>query len=172
MAGEELFFLGSVTKIHGFKGEVVIRPDTENLEFLNNIESVLLKREGGLVPFFTEHTTAMPNGSIRLKLEGIDTEEAARKLVGTELYLEEDPIPEDAFFLRDLIGWKVSGADGIPMGTIREVNSQTAQPFLVVDYRGKEALLPFHEDLILLLSPEEQHLSLNLPDGLLELYGG
>ena len=172
MTGEEHFFLGTVTKIHGFKGEVVIRPDTENLEFLQDIESVLLKSEGGLVPFFTERTTPMPNGSIRLKLEGIDTEEAARRMVGKELYLEEDPIPEDAFFLRDLIGWEVSGPDGVPLGTIREVNAQTAQPFLVVDYRGKEALLPFHEDLILELSPEKQHLSLDLPEGLLELYGG
>jgi 16S rRNA processing protein RimM len=100
----------------------------------------------------------------------VQTEAEARALVGQTIYLTEDPAVREGFFLEDLVGFQVNNAHGIPVGTITEVHTQTAQPFLELLAQGKTAYLPFHEDLILEINEEQQLLVFEVPDGLLELY--
>jgi 16S rRNA processing protein RimM len=170
MRKEECFELGTFTKLHGFKGELIARALTDHPEWYTTIESVWLETTNGLVPFFVERISQLPNGSLRFKLEGVQTEAEARALVGQTIYLTEDPAVREGFFLEDLVGFQVNNAHGIPVGTITEVHTQTAQPFLELLAQGKTAYLPFHEDLILEINEEQQLLVFEIPDGLLELY--
>jgi len=52
MKQDELFQLGKIVRTFGTKGEVVFQVDTEILSRIKNLESVYLKINENLVPFF------------------------------------------------------------------------------------------------------------------------
>ena len=49
---EDCFQLGHISRLHGFKGEVVAVFDTDRPEAYENLESVFLEDRGELIPFF------------------------------------------------------------------------------------------------------------------------
>ena len=52
MRKEHCFYLGSIVKKHSFRGEVVIKLDTDDPELYRNMESVFVDLGGNLIPFF------------------------------------------------------------------------------------------------------------------------
>ncbi len=85
------------------------------------------------------------SGSVLLKLKDVDTREAAKKLVGKEIFvLEEEKIelPEDTYFIHDLIGLQVFDIQGNPVGTVSEVLTGTGNDVYVVKSAEREVLIP------------------------------
>ena len=54
MRKEDCYYLGKITKTHGFKGNLILHLDTDEPELYENLESVFIERDGMLVPFFFE----------------------------------------------------------------------------------------------------------------------
>jgi len=55
------------------------------------------------------------------------------------------------------------------IGRITEVNTQTEQTLLFVNYEGKEIIIPFAEDFIMDINHSSKTITLNLPEGLIHL---
>ncbi|MDO4605824.1 MAG: ribosome maturation factor RimM [Bowdeniella nasicola] len=81
---------------------------------------------------------------------GHDNRTAAEALRDTRLYIDsdDDPAEEDAYFYHEIIGLPVRTVMGEERGTVRDVLALPAQDVLVIDYEGREVLLPFVTELV------------------------
>jgi ribosomal 30S subunit maturation factor RimM len=78
---EELHVLGYFTKLHGYKGELTATFEAVSQGDYTDLESIFLEVKGQLIPYFIESIEHKTNTSVKIKLEGVDSEEAARAFV-------------------------------------------------------------------------------------------
>ena len=103
--------------------------------------------------------------------EDIFTKEVAAKLIGKSVWL----LQEDFQKLSNknapiaMLGYKVFSNDEL-IGIVNEVIEQPHQILLSIDYKGKEAYLPLHEESLVSINHKKSEVHLNLPDGLLDVY--
>ena len=171
---EDNFYIGRIVKIHGFKGEVVLRLDTDIPEAYEQMESLFLQRAEAMNPFFIQRSS-LSGQFLRIKLEGVDTEEEARRLVRSEAYLPIECLPEleeGQFYYHEITGYRVVDKTAGEIGTVKRVNDAPVQPLFEIDSHGKEILVPVVDDFIEKVDKKGRALYLNLPDGLLNLYTG
>ena len=101
---------GKIVATHGLRGEVKVLPWCDGPEALVPIKTFYL--DGGNTPKRAERCRIQKN-MVLLKLEGVDTPEAAQALRGRVLWLdrEEDTLEEGQYYIQDLIGLTVEDAD-------------------------------------------------------------
>jgi 16S rRNA processing protein RimM len=54
MRFEDCFFLGTVVGKYSFKGEVLLKLDTDEPEVYQSLDSLFLTQNNALIPFFVE----------------------------------------------------------------------------------------------------------------------
>lgn len=172
MTKDNCFELGKITKTHGLKGEVVLWLDVDFPEDYEDLESILLEERGELVPYFMNSYRLSGNRAI-VKFEDIDTFEKAELMINLQAFLPLEDLPEldnNQFYYHEIIDYKVIDKNLGELGTVQTVHSMQAQDLLVMDYKGKEVLIPVISEIVLNADKVAKVLHVNLPDGLLEVY--
>ena len=172
MQKEDCYYLGKITKLHGFKGNLILHLDTDEPEFYENMESVFVETNGMLVPFFFEFAQVHGAQKLLVKFEDTSPEEA-EKLVNKAVYLPLETLPEldgTDFYYHEIIGFTLYDQTNTEVGTIKNVNDSTAQALFEVEIDGKEILIPIVEDWILEVDRENKAILVEIPEGLIELY--
>ncbi|APU67853.1 MAG: ribosome maturation factor RimM [Christiangramia sp.] len=173
MTKEECFYLGKIVAKFSFKGEVLIKLDTDEPETYTEMESVFIDYNDNLVPFFIDASSLHKSTLLRVKFEDIDTEEDAEDLIGAELYLPLSFLPEldeDQFYFHEIIGFEVIDASHGNIGEVISVNDTTAQPLFEIKNGDKEILVPMNDDFIEKIDKKNQKIYLQTPEGLIDLY--
>ena len=119
----DYFELGQVLKPQGIRGEVKIRPYTDELERFGALSHVYLKK-GGAYEKRSVQSARVYREFAFLKLEGVDDRNAAELLRAQSLYIDRQhaaPLPEGAQYIADLIGLFVVDEAGQSIGTIAEI---------------------------------------------------
>lgn len=158
------FPIGYVSKSHGFKGHV-------KLNFFEEKYKSKVKKSGFLflelskkgVPFFIEEADS--NGAI-VKLEDVDSEEDARKLSALQIVSFDDDLVEGE---GQLSGFDLYDQSEMKIGVITDVLDLKGNVLLEVKGESKEYYIPFHEDLVLGVDPEEKVIHLEIAEGLLDI---
>ena len=134
---------GKIVATHGLRGEVKVLPWCDGPEALVPIKTFYL--DGGNTPKRAERCRIQKN-MVLLKLEGVDTPEAAQALRGRVLWLdrEEDTLEEGQYYIQDLIGLSVEDADtGERYGILRDVTETGANDVYDVAFPdGRVQLVP------------------------------
>lgn len=172
MQKSDCFYLGRIVKKHSFKGDVVIKCDEDFVDIIQEMESIWLETKNHLVPFFIDDIMKTGPVFFRLKLEGIDNEQQAQNLVGSEVYIAKTQLPEDfddQLLTQDLLGYKVVDETFGEIGEIIFINDSTPQTLLEVTNGQKTYFIPLHDDLVIDFNEEDKIITLDLPEGLLEL---
>lgn len=173
MLKSECFYLGTIVGKFSFKGEVLIKLDTDEPEFYLEEESIFVDLHRNLIPFFIEKSNLQKGHLLRVKLEDIDSEDQAEELIDCKVYLPLDRLPElddDQFYYHDVIGFKMIDKGFGEIGLLKAVNDNVPQHLFIIDHQGKEVLVPVNDDLIEKVDKSAKCIYLDLPEGLVELY--
>ena len=172
MRKEDCFFLGTVVAKYSFKGEVLIKLDTDDPETYLSLQSFLLEDESHLIPCFTTKVQLHKSQLLRVSVEGVNSEKQADLMIGKSVYLPLDQLPkldDDQFYFHEIIGFKVIDYVLGPIGIITGVNDASSQVLLEVEHNDKQILIPLVDELIQQLDKQKKQIYLSIPEGLLDL---
>ena len=173
MRKEDCFYLGKIVKKHSFKGEVVIKLDTDEPELYRNMESVFVDLGGNLIPFFIEKSSLSKGTMLRVKFEDLNTEEEADSIMKSGIYLPIDLLPKlegDKFYFHEVIGFKIVDVNFGEVGTLVNINDSAAQPLFEIERGNQEIFIPMIDDFIKKVDRENNQIQVETPEGLIDLY--
>jgi 16S rRNA processing protein RimM len=134
-----------------------------------NLEKVYINFFGDKKEFYVEKVVRLKD-SFLLKFKNFDTDNDAGILVGREIFVDKEnlvTLPENYFFVHDLIGSKVY-RNSCLIGVIKDVLNYPANDVYVVENGGKEILIPAVLEFIEQFDPVEKILILKPGDELYE----
>ena len=169
----DCYFLGTIIKKNGYKGHLIIKLDTDEPESYKNLESILVLKDGILVPFFLETTRLQPKGFLKVKIEGIDHEDQAMSFLKNKIYLPLTKLPElteKQFYFHEVVGYEIIDQNYGLVGTITEINDSTPQALFIIDSNTKEVIIPIVDEWIMEINKEGKRITVKVPDGLIEMY--
>lgn len=172
MLKKNCFFLGTVVAKYSFKGEVLIKLDTDDPSAYQSLQSLLIEQEMGLVPYFVERAKLHKTQLLRTSIEDVKNEIEADKLIGKAVYLPLNQLPkldDDKFYYHEIVGFEVIESSRGVIGKITDVNDTSSQVLLEVDHKQKTVLIPLVDDLLQKVDKKNKKLHISIPDGLLDL---
>ena len=89
--------------------------------------------------------------NVLLKLRQVDSRERAREFAKSEVYLPESQIlelPEDQYYVHDIIGSRVLDEEGNAIGHIKDVISAGASDVFVIEADNREVMIPAVSEFI------------------------
>jgi len=170
---EDCFYLGKIVRKHSFKGEVVIKLDTDEPELYQEMESIFVDLGNNLIPFFIEKSLLQKGNQLRVQFEDMYTEEEADGILKADVYLPLDLLPKlsgDKFYFHEVIGFKIVDVNFGFVGIIEGVNDKTAQPLFEVSNGDRELFIPMIDHFIKKVDRENSTIEVETPKGLIELY--
>ncbi|WP_298898382.1 ribosome maturation factor RimM [uncultured Psychroserpens sp.] len=173
MQKKDCFFLGKIVKKYSFKGELLVKLDTDEPNLYEHMDSVFVDLRNNLVPFFIESSQLHKSELLRIKFEDVDTEEDADALIKSDLYLPLEFLPKldgDKFYFHEIIGFKVEDKSFGHVGIIKSVNDSTAQSLFEIDRNGIEILIPMNDEFITKVDKNSKTIYVETPEGLIDLY--
>jgi len=165
---DEVFRIGRLGKTHGVRGEISFLFDDDVFDRVD-ADYLVLMVDGILVPFFIEEYRFKSDANAIIKFEGIDSQERARELTGCDVYFPRALADSDdeTVTWASLVGFSLVETDsGKSIGRIASVDDTTLNIlFCLEDGR----LIPASEDLITAIDQPSRTVSMQLPEGLLDL---
>lgn len=172
MKKQDCFYLGNVVGKFSFKGELLVKVDSDNPEDYTELESVFVELSTGLVPFFIKKCQLHKSELLRIDFEEISNDQEADALIKKKLYLPLyllPPLEGNKFYYHEIIGFTVS-TKAKEIGLITAVLEQGPQALFQVEATDKKIhLIPIHDDFILEVDRKKNLIQVQLPEGLLEL---
>ena len=173
MKKEDCFYLGKIVSKFSFKGEVLIKLDTDEPESYVKMESVFVNYNNNLVPFFIEKSKLHKSDLLRVKFEDVDSEEDADDLMKAEIYLPLSLLPKlegNQFYYHEVIGFTIIDTSFGEVGVIKAINDSTAQALFEIDRKGIEILIPMNDEFIDSVDRDTKTVHVTTPEGLIDLY--
>ena len=164
--------IGQTLKTHGLEGGIVVHVEGDFMEFFLASEFVFLDLNGSIVPFYVEDI--QQDDPMIIFLEDISDPESAASIVPADILLPSGLVPviQSVSELADF-GWTegftVFGNEGEKVGEVIRVENYPRQTMAFVSRHGREVMLPLHEDLIMDVDKDAMSLTLDIPEGLLDL---
>ena len=171
MNKEDCILLGTLTKTHGISGGLVLITRIKGYSLKDKWESVFLEIDGILVPFFVASFEEGARDEMILYLDDITSRDLAGKLTGLKVYIQKKDIKLDkeGFDPMALTGYTLYDRQIGEIGVIKEIVRIPQNDLALVDYRGAEIQFPIQQELIEKIDHKSKIISINLPEGLLDL---
>ena len=173
MRKEDCFYLGRIVRKHSFKGEVVLKLDTDEPELYQEVESVFVNIGNNMIPFFIKDSLLQKGNQLRVNFENIQSEADADALLKSGVYLPLSMLPKltgKKFYFHEIIGFAAEDVAYGAIGTVTGVNDSSAQPLFEIEKEGMQILVPMIDDFIVKIDREQQKILLKTPAGLLDMY--
>jgi 16S rRNA processing protein RimM len=168
---DEVFPIGHFYKTHGVGGELSFSFTTDVFE-QGESPYWVIDMDGILVPFFPVSCRMRSSSSALVCLDGIDTEEKARAMVGREVYYPSRFKPEydeEDDDYRVLIGFEVIDRNEGSLGRVDDVDDSTINVLLVISNGERELLIPLAGEYITGIDGKKQRINVSLPEELIHL---
>ena len=174
---DECYSIGYTSKIHGKQGELTLKLEVDFLEECKKLESVFIqlnKTDTSLIPFFITKSHFQNNGTLRIKLDDVDTIADAKPLVGKGVYIPTNTLPTlngNQFYHHEVADFKIIDTNYGEVGQLQQILNYPKQAiFEVLHNSEKEVLIPIADDIIVNIDRMNKTIEVNTPDGLIDLY--
>ena len=143
----QILELGIITKPQGLKGDFRVKLISTHLPSIDNISKVIVNN----IEYNVSKVTPRDKFYI-FKLDKINSCEEAEELRNCKIFYEFDeskPLEDGEYYIADLIGCKLVKDDGLFLGTISNVltNSGSTDVICFLDNNNKEFMFPFVSDV-------------------------
>lgn len=167
---EQLIEIGKIVNTYGIKGFLKIVPYTDDITRFEDLESIYIEIKGSLKTVIIEEVKYNKN-IVLLKLKGIDDINTAEIYKNCSIKIDRNDavkLPENSYFIIDLIGLNVYTDNNEELGSIIDVYPTGANDIYVVKNEiGKQVLLPAISDVIKNVDIENKKMIVHLIDGLI-----
>lgn len=172
MRKEDCFYLGKIVKKYSFKGEVVLKLDTDEPDIYENLDAVFLDLGDKLLPFFIEKSLLQKGNQLRVQFEDVYNEADADAILKTDVYLPLNLLPKlegNQFYFHEIIGFILEDVNYGEVGKITSINDKTAQDLFVIKKDENEILIPMIDDFIKRIDRKNKKVIVETPIGLIEM---
>jgi 16S rRNA processing protein RimM len=169
----EEFVIARIVKARGIRGEVACIIDSDFPDRFSSLEEVSVWMPDGALRRLKVEDHWFHNDRVILKFEGYDTMTAAQGLVGGRLVIAEaelKALSEGEFFEHQVIGSQAVTAEGRSLGYVTAILRTGGTDVLIVrDEDGRERLIPFADDICTSVDVGAKRITIDPPEGLLEV---
>ena len=165
MDGPEPVAVGQILSGHGLSGRVKVRVLSDVPHRFDVGQELYVL---GTCYQVNSSSQVSPD-QIILKLQGIDTPEAARGLTGQLITVPEEAVPQlpdGEYFHYQLLGLRVLTEDGEDLGQLTEILETGSKDVYVVSGPAGEVLVPALADVIRSIRLDQGEMLVRLPEGL------
>ena len=169
---KDYFYLGKITKAHGYEGKLIAFLDVDDPETYSQLEMIFINVKGQLIPYFIENSS-LKNNKLIMKLQDVDDAGASASLINNELYLPLSKLPKlsgNKFYFHEVIGFQLIDKDFGTLGPIADILDYPNQAVIQVFYEGKEVLIPLSGEVIREVDRKNKTIRVKSPEGLLDVY--
>ncbi|MFA7637145.1 MAG: ribosome maturation factor RimM [Monoglobales bacterium] len=157
--------VGKVVTTHGVCGDVKIYPHTNVEDMFSSLKKIYIgDAEYNIL------SVKYAKGCPVLKLDGISTVENAQTLIGSQVFAEENALPElekDSFYLKDIIGCIAIDEKGERIGKISDVIFTGANDvYQISGDNGRDILVPAVKEFILNVDIDKKEIVIKLIEGM------
>lgn len=162
--------VGQIINTHGIRGEVKVYPLTDDIKRFKKLKYVFIRNGEEYKKVDIEGVNFFKNFVI-LKLSGIESMSDAEKYKNIYIYVDREnavKLPDDSYFIADLIGLKVETTEGEELGSITSVFSTGSNDvYEIKSQHGKTILIPAIKDVVKLVDIDNGRMIINLLEGLI-----
>lgn len=170
--------IGKITSSVGLAGEVKVYSYAEQADRFEGLSKVLLSKKE--VDFADNlegiesqiERVAHRSNMLVVKFKDCNDRDKADRLRGNFIYMRQDDLedlPEGSFYIHEIKGFQVLSTEGVEIGRLKDVNTQTAQQLYVVERpSGKEVYIPGVPAFIDRIDPDGKKIFVNLIEGIID----
>jgi 16S rRNA processing protein RimM len=159
--------VGQAVNAVGLKGELKVYHYSDYKERFEELSKVYLENT-----LYKIDSVRYMKDMVILKLQGIDDRTEAEKHKGEDIFFDKEDLrvlPEDTYYINDLIGLSVVDEKGERIGIISDVIQNSAQDLYEVERENKSKfLIPAVEEFILKIDMNSRTMMVKLIEGLME----
>jgi 16S rRNA processing protein RimM len=168
----KLVLLGRLGRPHGIAGELYVDRTSLTADEWLAVGRLEWRGRGGQARRLDLESMKPTHDRLLATFAGVRDRETAATLVGGELWGDAAKLPDPGpttVYTFQLIGLKVVDSAGRDLGTVRDMSTATAQPLYIVDFEGRELLLPAFEPFLKRVDLAAGVITVDPPPGLLEI---
>lgn len=166
---ENFLEIGQIVNSYGLKGQMKIVPFTDNITRYNELKTIYIEVNKQLKEYKIEQVKYHKN-NVLIKLEGIDDINDTEQFKNCFVKIDRKnavKLPEDTYFIVDLIGIEVFTEENVLLGKIVDIfPTGSNDVYVVKDELGKQILLPAISEVIKNVDISNKKMIVNLIKGL------
>ena len=168
----EYVHIGKLVAPHGVAGHIILEHALGKPISFKGITTLFIeKNAASFIPYFIVAASAKTETLTHVQMEGISTREATAMLIGKKVWLPQADFQKlvNKNSPLALMGYAVQ-ENGKTIGVIQEIIEQPHQLLVTILYKGQEAYIPLHEESLKGVDHAKKTVTVELPEGLLDLY--
>ena len=160
--------IGKIIQTHGIQGYLKVIAYSGYPDRFLKLKTAYIEIDREMRGFIIDDIKPQNQASL-IKFRGIDNREAARFLVKNELWVPEDQkidLPEDTYFIHDLIGLSVFDTTQQYLGELQDVFQNAGNDIYSVWNDDREILIPAVSEFVKEINLQEKKIIVQLIEGM------
>lgn len=167
---KDYFILGTIFKVHGYKGNVNIYNENKSSLTLSELEILYIEENKELIPYFIEKIRRKKKNILLVKFEDINSEIQAKKILKKKVFLPKNYSKIIEIHTEQLIEKFIVIDQSLgEIGVVDFVDTQSAQKLIIVKDEEKKFFIPFHDNFVINIDLTKKILEVNIPQELIDI---